>query len=160
MGSGYRTSYPVPPHWNEVKNTGGRPRALLMQRLYSKIFPPTPEDLPIEDEPAAEAEAPTAKPSTEDASVVSKDTADERQAKKLKTSTEDLGSDDWETVEKPNETISDQAADTSEEGGKVEALKLDGSDGGGVEKPVVEPGKGTGASVGHGQPENTLAKDW
>ncbi len=158
MGSGYRTSCPVP--LERSQELGRTRRALLIQRLYSKIFPPTPEDLPAKDEPAAEAEAATAKPSTEDASVVSKDTADERQAKKLKASTEDLGSDDWETVEKPNETISDQAADTSEEVEKVEAVKLGGSDGEEAEKPVVEPEEGTGASVGHGQPENTLAKDW
>ena len=157
MGSGYRKSCPVPLERNQEY---GRTRgALLIQRLHSKIFPPTQEDLPTKDEPA-EAEAAAAKPSTGDASVVSKDTADERQAKKLKTSTEDLGSDDWETVEKPNEAISDQAADTSEEGEKVEAVQLGGSDGEEVEKRVVEQKEGTGASVGHGQPENTLAKDW
>ncbi|KAL9070688.1 MAG: hypothetical protein Q9161_004742 [Pseudevernia consocians] len=127
-----------------------------------KIFPPTPEpeDLPTREEPA-EAGAATAKPSTGEASAVSKDTSTgEPEAKKLKTSVEDLGNDDWEAVEKPTEATSDQAADTTKEGEKVEAVELGGSDGEKVEKPVAEQKEGTGASVGHSQPENMLAKDW
>lgn len=125
-----------------------------------KIFPPRPEDLPTKEEPA-EAGAATAKPSTEEASAASNETTDEPQAKKLKTSTEDLDKDDWEAVEKPTEATADEAADTlGEEGEKVEAAELGGSDGEKVEKPVAEQKGGTGTSVGHAQPESTLAKDW
>lgn len=55
---------------------------------------------------------------------------------------------------------SDLAADLSEEGEKVEAVELGGSDGEKIEKPGVEEGEGIGASVGHSQTENMLAKDW
>lgn len=48
----------------------------------------------------------------------------------------------------------------SEDGEKVEAVELGASDGEKVEKPVVEEKEGAGASGGHGQPENMLAKDW
>lgn len=106
-----------------------------------------------------EAEAATAKPSTQEASTVSNDTTDEPQAKKLKTSTDDLGKDDWETVEKPNEASSDQAKNLNEKGEKVEAV-AGGSVREDVEKPVAEQKEGAGASVVHGQPENMLAKDW
>ena len=160
MGSGYRTSCPIP--LARSREFGISRRALLIQRFYSKIFPPTPEpeDLPTREEPA-EAGAATAKPSTGEASAVSKDTSTgEPEPKKLKTSVEDLGNDDWEAVEKPTEATSDQAADTTNEGEKVEAIELGGSDGEKVEKPVAEQNEGTGASVGHSQPENMLAKDW
>ena len=48
----------------------------------------------------------------------------------------------------------------SEEGEKVEAVELGGSDGEKIEKPGVEEREGIEASGGHGQPENLLAKDW
>ena len=132
---------------------------MLIHGINSKIFPPTPEDLPKNEEPT-EAEVTTAKPSTEEVSTVSNDAINEPHAKKLKASTEDLAKDDWETVEKPNEAILDQEADLSEEGEKVEAVDLDGSDGEKVEKPVAEQNKETRASVGIDQPKNMLAKDW
>lgn len=157
MGSGCRTCYPA--HLERIREFGRTRRALLTRGFNSKIFPPTPEDLPAEEK-SKDAEAATAKPSTEEASVVSDDATNEPQAKKLKTSTEDLGKDDWEAIEKPNEVSSDHAADMSKEGEKVEAVKLGGSDGEKVEKLVAEQEEGTGASVGYGQPENKLAKDW
>lgn len=97
-----------------------------------------------------------------DASAVNNDAAGEPQAKKLKTSTEDLDKDDWEAVEKPSET----ATDASGEGEEVEAAELGGSDGEKVERTVVEEKEGTVAEekeetkAGGLQPENTLAKDW
>ena len=120
--------------------------------LYSsKIFPPTQEDLPANENPA-ESET------TEDAPAVSKDTSSsEPQSKKLKTSTtEDLGNEDWEAVEKPTSDEAAAAADMSEEGEKVEAVELGGSDGEKIEKPAVV-GEQKGGAV---QPENMLAKDW
>ena len=98
-------------------------------------------------------------PVSEEASLVSNDAASEPQAKKLKTSTEDLDEDDWEAVEKPSET----ATDVSEE---VEAAELGGSDGEKGERSVVEEKEGTVAEqkeetkAGAAQPENMLAKDW
>lgn len=143
-------------HWAEKQ----RIRHANLSLLFSKIFPPTPEDLPPHEE-SAEAETPTAKPSTEEASAVSNDTSDEPQAKKLKTSVEDLGQDDWEAVEKPDEAASDEAVDVSEKGEKgeeVEAVKLGGSDGEEIEKPVEK--QKDESKAGAVQPENILAKDW
>ncbi len=61
-------------------------------------------------------------------------------------------------MEKPNEATYDDAADLTEEGEKVEAVELGGSDGEKIEKPVE---KQKGESVaGTVQPENILAKDW
>ena len=118
--------------------------------LSSKIFPPTPGDLPTKENPAESG-------AKDEASAVSTDTtASEPQTKKLKPSTEDLGNDDWETVEKPNEAISDEATDVS---GKVQAGKLGGSDGEEIEKPVEEKQKGE-SKASAVQPENMLAKDW
>lgn len=120
-----------------------------------KIFPPTPEDIPAENEPT-EAETATGKSTIESASAVSNDnkTDDQPQAKKLKTSTEDLDQDDWEAIEKPSET----ATEMSEEGEKVEAGELGGSDGQTLEKPVRDKKEGTNAGVA--QQGNMLAKDW
>ena len=121
--------------------------------LSSKIFPPTPEDIPSKEEPA-ESEPIPAEDEIAGASKVSRDTTDgEPQAKKLKSSTEDLDEDDWEAVEKP-----DEAANVSEEGEKVEAVELDGSDVEQIEKSVGEPKKESKA--GAVKPENLLAKDW
>ena len=122
--------------------------------LSSKIFPPTPDDLPAKEEDPAESEG------TEEASAVSKDTtAGEPQSKKRKTSTEDLDNDDWETVEKPHEATSEEPTDVSEEGGKAQAGELRGSDGEKIEKPVEGKQKGE-SEAGAVQPENMLAKDW
>ncbi|KAF6232562.1 hypothetical protein HO173_009230 [Letharia columbiana] len=123
-----------------------------------KIFPPTPEDLSAKEEPA-ESESLPAKPAAEEAPAVSKDTSTGApQARKLKTSTEDLGKDDWEAVEKPNEATSDEAADMSEEGEKVEAVEFGGSDGEKVGKSIEEQkGESKTDAV---QSENMLAKDW
>ena len=121
--------------------------------LSSKIFPPTPDDLLANGDPA-ESEV------TDEASAVSKDTtASEPRSKKLKTSTEDLDNDDWETVEKPDGTTSDEPTDVSEEGGKAQAGELRGSDGEKIEKPVEGKQKGE-SEAGAVQPENMLAKDW
>ena len=120
--------------------------------LFSKIFPPTREDLATKEEPE-EAEAAIAKPAGEDASAVSNDTSGEPQAKKLKTSTEDLGGEDWEDVEKPSQTATEVS-----EGGEVEAVELGGSGGKEVEEPVAEQKEET--KVGALQPESLLAKDW
>lgn len=157
MGSGCRTCFPIP--LERSREFGRTRRASLIREFNSKIFPPTPEDLPAEEK-SKDAEAATAKPSTEEAPVVSGDATDEPQAKKVKTSTEDLGKDDWEAIEKPNEASSDHAADMSKEGETVEAVELGGSDGKKVEKLVAQQEEGTGASVEYGQPENKLAKDW
>ena len=118
----------------------------------SKIFPPTSEDLAANDVPA-EPET------TEEASTVSKDsTSRESQTQKLRESTEDLGKDDWEAVEKPTEATSDEAVDLNEEGEKVEAVALGGSDGEEIEKPAEkQEGK---AKAGTVPPVNMLAKDW
>lgn len=150
-------SHPIPSHptGRKAKNQSKR-EFLTCHYSHSKIFPPTPEDLASEDGPT-EAEAATVKePLSEEASVVSNDAASEPQAKKLKTSTEDLDKDDWEAVEKPSET----ATDVSEEGEEVEAVGLggSGSDGEKVEKNVV--GRKEETKAGVLQPENTLAKDW
>ena len=121
-------------------------KVINISSLSSKIFPPTPEDLPAEEQ-AARSET------DEDAPAVSKDTTanSEPQSKKLKTSTEDLDQDDWEAVEKP---------DMSEEGEKVEAVELSGNDDQKVEKTVggeKQKGESEAATM---QPENILTKDW
>lgn len=160
MGSGYRTFYPGS---TDQKKQNHKKSNVSFQS--SKIFPPTPDDLPTEEGNPAESET-----ATEEApAAVSEDTTttSEPQSKKLKTSTteaEDLGKDDdWEAVEKP--TASDETAavaavatDMSEgEGEKVEAVESDGEK---VEKPVVdaEEKQTKGGAV---LPENNmLAKDW
>lgn len=109
--------------------------------------------MPAKEDPA-ESEV------TEEASAVSNDTtAREPRRKKLKTSTEDLDNDDWETVEKPDEATTDEPADVSDEGGKAQAGELRGSDGEKIEKPVEEKQNGE-SEAGAVQPENMLAKDW
>lgn len=133
----------------------------------SKIFPPTPDDLPTEEGNPAASETATEKTPA----AVSEDTTattSEPQSKKLKTSTaeaEDLGKDDdWEAVEKP--TASDETAaaaavptDMSEgEGEKVEAVESDGEK---VEKPVIDAKEEKQKKAGAVQLEgNMLAKDW
>ena len=110
--------------------------------LSSKIFPPTPEDIPAKEQAAESG-------TNEDAPAVSKDTTtnSEPQSKNLKTSTGDLDKDDWEAVEKP---------DMGEEGEEVEAVKVAGTEG---EKTVGEKEKAE-SEAGAVQPENILTKDW
>ena len=138
-------------HWTEKQNRDNT-NVFLPSR---KIFPPTPEDIPVEKEPT-EAETTSGESTIESASAVSNDntTDDQPQAKKLKTSTEDLEKDDWEAIEKPSET----AAEMSEEGEKVEAGEVGGSDGETLEKPVRDEKYETNAGVA--QQRNMLAKDW
>lgn len=126
--------------------------------FYRKIFPPTPADLAAAEEPTEAAAAATPEPSTEEEAppAVSTDTADEPQAKKLKTSTGDLDQEDWEAVEKPEEA----ANALSEEGEEVETAELKGGDEGKGEKSVAEQEEGTGTGAAHAQPVNMLAKDW
>ena len=156
MGSGCRTSCPIP--LERSPELGRTRRTLLIRGICSKIFPPTPEDLSAKEEPA-ESESLPAKPAAGEAPAVSKDTSTGApQAKKLNTSTEDLGKDDWEAVEKPNEATSDEAADMSEEGEKVEAVEFGGSDGEKVGKSIEkQKGESKADAV---QSENMLAKDW
>lgn len=160
MGNGYRTFYPR----SAGKKKQSR-KKINVSFQSSKIFPPTPDDLPTEGNPA---ESETA---TEEApAVVSENTttttSSEPQSKKLKTSTtaaEDLDKDDdWEAVEKPTaseETAATAAAtDVSEgEGEKVEAVESDGEK---IEKPVIDA-EGKQKKAGAVQLEkNMLAKDW
>lgn len=153
MGSGCRTFYlsKDPPRWKEKQSNRSLIRPFY---LSSKIFPPTPDDLPAKEEDPAESEV------TEEASAVSQDaTAGEPQSKKLKTSTGDLDNDGWETVEKPDEATSEEPTDVSGEGGKVQAGELRGGDGEKIEKTVEETQKGA-SEAGAMRPENMLAKDW
>ena len=135
--------------------------------LSSKIFPPTPQDLPSTEEDTAEASTITSKPSAPEASVATNDPTAEPQTKKLKTSASELSNEDWEAVEKPpNEataTSDNAAAESREAGEKAKGAELDdeSDDGEKVEKVV---GKGEGdrtAKTGGVQLENNmLAKDW
>lgn len=126
--------------------------------LSSKIFPPTPQDLPSKEEDTAEASTTPSKPSTSEASAATNDPTAEPQTKKLKTSTSELGNDDWEAIEKPmNEataTSNNAAAGMSEEkGGKAKGAELgDESDDGKKFEKVVGNGEGL--------ENNMLAKDW
>ena len=117
--------------------------------LSSKIFPPTPQDLPSKEEDTAEASNNPLKASTSEASAAINDPTTEPQTKKLKTSTSELGNDDWEAIEKPtNEataTSDNAAADMSEEG---------------VEKDKVEKVVGKAKAGSVGLENNMLAKDW
>ena len=143
----YVSSIRISPRWKEKQSKRSLIRPFY---LSSKIFPPTPDDLPAQELPAE----------SEEASAVSKDTtASEPRSKKLKTSTGDLDNDDWETVEKPDEATSEEPTDVSEEGGKAQAGELRGSDGEKIEKPVEETQKGA-SEAGAVRPENMLAKDW
>ena len=123
--------------------------------LSSKIFPPTAEELPAE-EPETGAEKGTGHTSE----AVSKDTtAIEPSSKKLKP--ESVAVDEgWEPIEKPSETTSEKTTDISEEGEKVEAPDLAGSDGEKIEKPEPKDALEEAAISGKVLPENTLGKDW
>ena len=138
---------------DETEHNGQKLTCLC--HLSSKIFPPTPEDLPSEEEDTAEASTTPSKPSTSEASAAINDPTAEPQTKKLKTSTSELGNDDWEAIEKPtNEataTSDNAAAGMSEE--EVEKDK--------VEKFVGKgEGDGTAKAGSAGLENNMLAKDW
>lgn len=146
-------------HWNLIQSH----KKSNMPFQSSKIFPPTPDDLPAEEGNPAKSETATEEapaPVSEDTTT----TTSESQNKKLKTSTteaEDLGKDDdWEAVEKPtaSEETAAAATDMSEgEGEKVEAVESDGEK---VEKPVIDAA-GKQMKGGAVQLEsNMLAKDW
>jgi hypothetical protein len=123
--------------------------------LSSKIFPPTAEELP-DAKPETEAEPGTGHSSE----AVSKDTtATELSSKKLKPESEAVD-EGWEPIEKPSETTSEKTTDISEEGEKVEAPDLAGSDGEKIEKPELKDALEEAAVSGKVLPENTLGKDW
>lgn len=122
---------------------------------HSKIFPPTPNDLP------PEKQAPKDTITTEQAPAANPDTTTttEPSAEKLKPETEDIDKD-WEPVEKPSETASEKTTDISEEGEKVEAPDLGGSDGEKVEKPETKDVVEEAAATGQVLPQSSLEKDW
>ena len=92
--------------------------------------------------------------------AVSKDTlATEPASKQLQPETEDLEKG-WETVEQPSQTASEKTTDVSEEGEKVEAPDLAGSNGEKIEKPEAKEVLKEEAVSGKVVPESTLAKDW
>ena len=124
-----------------------------MQR--SKIFPPTPDELP------PEKQAPKDTATTEQAPAANADspTTTESSAEKLKPETEDIEKD-WEPVEKPSETASEKTTDISEEGEKVEAPDLGGSDGEAIEKPETKDVVEEAAATGEILPQSSLGKDW
>ena len=122
---------------------------------HSKIFPPTPDDLPPEKpapkDAATTEQAPAANPDTT--------TTTEPSAEELKPEAEDIDKD-WEPVEKPSETASEKTTDISEEGEKVEAPDLGGSDGEKVEKPETKAVVEEAAATGKVLPQSSLEKDW
>ena len=63
-------------------------------------------------------------------------------------------------MEKPSETASEKTTDISEEGEKVEAPDLGGSDGETVEKPETKDVVEEAATTGKILPQSSLEKDW
>ena len=126
---------------------------ILMQK--SKIFPPTADELP------PQKQAPEDTTTTEQAPAVSTDTSTtEPLAEKPISDAEDIEKD-WEPVEKPSETASEKTTtDISEEGEKVEAPDLGGSDGEKIEKPETKDVLDEAAATGKVLPQNSLEKDW
>ncbi len=125
---------------------------ILMQ--HSKIFPPTADELPPEEQ------APEDTATTEPAPAVSTDaTTTKAPTEKLKSDAEDIEKD-WEPVEKPSETASEKTTDISEEGEKVEAPDLGGSDGEKIEKPETKDVLDEAAATGKVLPQSSLEKDW
>ena len=122
---------------------------------HSKIFPPTPDDL------TPEKQAPKDTATTDSAPAASTDTitTTDSSAERLKSQAEDLDKD-WEPVEKPSETASEKTTDISEEGEKVEAPDLGGSDGEKVEKPETKDVVEEAATTGKILPQSSLEKDW
>ena len=121
---------------------------------HSKIFPPTADELPPKEQ------APEDATTTEQAPAVNTDTTTtEPSGEKLKPEAEDIEKD-WEPVEKPSETASEKTTDISEEGEKVEAPDLGGSDGEKVEKPETKDVLDEAAATGKVLPQSSLEKDW
>ena len=122
---------------------------------HSKIFPPTPDDLPLEKQASEDTST------TEQAPAANADTTttSEPSAEELKPEAEDIDKD-WEPVEKPSETASEKTTDISEEGEKVEAPDLGGSDGETVEKPETKDVMEEAAATGKVLPQSSLEKDW
>lgn len=130
-----------------------REQATNKSVLYRKIFPPTSEELPPNEQPTEAVEDHTSK-------AVSKDTtASEPLSKKLKPESEAVD-EGWEPVEKPNDTASEKTTDISDEGEKVEAPDLAGSDGEKVEKSEPKDVLEEGAVSEKVMPEHTIGKDW
>ena len=121
----------------------------------SKIFPPTANEIPPKEQ------APEDATTTEQAPAVNTDntTTTEPSAEKLKPEAEDIEKD-WEPVEKPSETASEKTTDISEEGEKVEAPDLGGSDGEKIEKPETKDVLDEAAATGKVLPQSSLEKDW
>ena len=126
---------------------------ILLQ--HSKIFPPTPDELPPEEQ-APKDTAPTEQAPISNAATT---TTTEPSAENIKSEAEDIDKD-WEPVEKPSETASEKTTDISEEGEKVEAPDLGGSDGEKVEKPETKDLVEEAAATGKVLPQNSLEKDW
>ncbi|KAL2037572.1 hypothetical protein N7G274_009685 [Stereocaulon virgatum] len=120
-----------------------------------KIFPPTAKELPA-GKPATEAGPGTGQSSE----AVSEDTTTNQPSLKKPKAESEAVDEGWEPIEKPSETISDKTTDISEEGEKVEAPDLAGSDGEKVEKPEPRDVLEEAAVSGKVLPANTLGKDW
>lgn len=119
---------------------------LLMRLRYSKIFPPTQDELPS-TEPKDETSTATSEPPKGDP-----------QAKNPKTTSSDIEKD-WEAVDKPSETASEKTTDISDEGEKIEAPKLADEEGEKVEKPKEKEPVDELAESGEVLPKSLL-KDW
>ncbi len=117
-----------------------------MRLRYSKIFPPTQDELPSTD------------PKDQTSAGISALTTEDHQAKKRKTTSSDIEKD-WEAVDKPSETASEKTTDISDEGEKIEAPKLADEEGEKVEKPKEKEPVDELAESGEVLPKNLL-KDW
>lgn len=126
-----------------------------LYRHCRKIFPPTPEELPAQED----LEESEQSPSTDIVAASASTGAEEPAAKKLKTDSEDIDKD-WEAVEKPNEAVSEKGNEMSEEGEKIEATDLSKDDGEKVEKPTEREPLDAAAMSGEAAPKNALLKDW
>ena len=123
---------------------------------HSKFFPPTAEDLP--------ETAPTTEPlplDTQDSSLIAaaekSANNEEPSTKKLKVTNSLVESEEWETVEKPEEFLETEDAagkDISQSGVIVDAAVPEP-----VERKHAEEAKNA-ASAGGGLGENSLLKDW
>ena len=143
--------------WNKQQHCISYPVSYFIniQMQHSKIFPPTPEEF------SREGQAPEDTATTEQAPTTNANTTTttESSAEKLKSEAEDIEKD-WEPVEKPSETASEKTTDISEEGEKVEAPDLGGSDGEKVEKPETKDVVEEAAATGKVLPQSNLEKDW
>lgn len=151
MGSGCRTSTFY--QWLEFFRAVG---LVNVTSPFRKIFPPTHEEPTASKQPEKAEEA-----TTTEASAIGQHNMDsESQAKKVNPESDELGKDDWEAVEKPSETSPERAAELTEEGEKIEAVELAGSDGEQVEKPVYEKIEKAEAGADTERKGNSLLKDW